>query len=136
MKDIVIDPEYLDIRIPAGSTYEHPTKPGYTVLAYVISGKGSFGNAQEPYSYGVEGENYLDHEREPFVSNESLILFHDGDRITVSTGDDSLRFLLISGRPIGEPIAWYGPIVMNTQEELQQAFDEYEKGTFIKHNKP
>lgn len=129
VKDIVIDPEYLDIRVPAGSAYEHPTKQGYTVLAYVISGKGFFCDDKK-------GANDLDHEKEPFVNNESLILFDDGDRITVSTGDDSLRFLLISGRPIGEPIAWYGPIVMNTQEELEQAFDEYQKGTFIKHNNP
>ena len=70
------------------------------------------------------------------MSNEGLILFDDGEGIVVSADKDAVRFLFISGRPIGEHIAWYGPIVMNTQEELEQVFDEYEKGTFIKHNKP
>ena len=136
VQDIVIDPEYLDIRVPARSTYEHPTKQGHTVLAYVISGKGFFCKDKKPFSNEVEGANYFDLEREPFVSNRGLILFDDGESITASTEEEPLRFLLISGRPIGEPIAWYGPIVMNTQEELEQAFDEYQKGTFIKHNHP
>lgn len=66
------------------------------------------------------------------VDNETLVLFDEGEHLYVSTNDASLRFLLISGRPIGEPVAWYGPIVMNTEEELRIAFDEYENGTFIK----
>ena len=67
------------------------------------------------------------------LTNGSLALFDDGDNFIVSTGDEPVSFLLISGKPIGEPVAWYGPIVMNTQEELQLAFEEYENGTFIKH---
>ena len=67
------------------------------------------------------------------IGNSSLVVFDDGDQVTVSTEEKGVRFLLVSGKPIGEPVAWYGPIVMNTQEELQIAFDEYQKGTFIKH---
>ena len=72
-------------------------------------------------------------EKKPFVSNEMLVLFEDGDSIMVKTDNESIRFLLISGKPIGEPVAWYGPIVMNTQEELRIAFNEYRNGTFIKN---
>ena len=81
----------------------------------------------------VAGLNYFDMQREPFARQESLILFDDGDQVIVSTEDEPVRFLLMSGKPIGEPVAWYGPIVMNTQEELRTAFDEYRKGTSIKH---
>jgi redox-sensitive bicupin YhaK (pirin superfamily) len=70
---------------------------------------------------------------DPMVDNRTLILFDDGDGVYVSTEDEPVRFLLISGKPLGEPIAWYGPIVMNTREELKVAFEEYEKGTFVKH---
>ena len=69
------------------------------------------------------------------IGNGSVCLYEDGDHISVSSGSEALRFLLISGRPIGEPVAWYGPIVMNTDEELRQAFEEYQNGTFIKHKK-
>ena len=81
----------------------------------------------------MEGANYFDMERSPLIGNTSLVVFEDGKQVTISTEGEDVRFLLISGKPIGEPVAWYGPIVMNTQEELQIAFDEYQKGTFIKH---
>jgi len=71
-------------------------------------------------------------ERKPLIGNNSLVLFEDGEQIVASTEGEGVRFLLISGKPIGEPVAWYGPIVMNTQEELQVAFDEYRRGTFIR----
>ncbi len=132
VQDIVIDPEYLDVTVPAGCTFIHPTKRGHTVFAYVIDGKGYFCGEKEPFSYEIEGINYFDMERPPFVGNGNLVLFDDGDSVTVSTEGDPVRFLLVSGKPIGEPVAWYGPIVMNTREELQQAFDEYRRGTFIK----
>jgi len=115
VRDIVTDPEYLDISLPAHGKYQHPTKPGHTVLAYVISGRG-----------------YFDERKEQMLGNEDLVLFGDGERVVVTTGDEPVRFLLLSGQPIGEPIAWYGPIVMNTQEELKKAFEEYSDGTFIK----
>ena len=118
VRDIMIDPEYLDITVPAHTDYEHPTKPGHTVFAYVIGGRGYFGM-----------------ETDPLADNGTIILFTDGNTVHIKTGDDSIRFLLISGKPLDEPVAWHGPIVMNTQEELRLAFDEYQKGTFLKHRR-
>ncbi len=135
VRDIVIDPEYLDVAIPSKAEFVHRTKRGHTVFAYVIEGKGVFCNEKDPFAYDVEGVNYFDMERGPFVKNGMLVLFDDGDSVTVSTQGDSVRFLLISGKPINEPVAWYGPIVMNTEEELRIAFEEYQSGTFIKHGR-
>jgi redox-sensitive bicupin YhaK (pirin superfamily) len=135
VRDIVIDPEYLDVTVPPKSDFTHPTKPGHTVFAYVIEGKAYFCKEKNPFTYEVVGANYFDLQREPFVTNQNLVLFDDGGEVHVSTGDLPARFLLISGQPIGEPVAWFGPIVMNTQEELQIAFDEYQSGSFIKHKK-
>jgi redox-sensitive bicupin YhaK (pirin superfamily) len=130
--DIVTEPEYLDISLPAGSEFRHPTKRGHTVCAYVIGGQGYFCQEKNPFTYEVEGLNYFDMQREPFVSNGMLVLLDDGDEVLVTTEAEPVRFLLISGKPIGEPVAWYGPIVMNTEEELEIAFEEYRQGTFIK----
>jgi quercetin 2,3-dioxygenase len=135
VRDIIIDPEYLDITVPPRSEYVHPTKRGHTVLAYVIEGKGYFCKEKKPFSYEVEGANYFDMKREPFLGNGDLVLFDDGDQVMVSTEEDPVRFLLISGKPIGEPVAWYGPIVMNTRDELRIAFEEYNNGTFVKTQK-
>jgi hypothetical protein len=135
VRDIITDPEYLDITVPSGSELVHPTKPGYTVFAYVIQGKGYFCREKNPFTYEMEGENYFDLQRNPFVSNGNLVLFDDGEQVSVSTEEEPVRFLLISGKPLGEPVAWYGPIVMNTQEELSIAFEEYRNGTFIKRGK-
>ena len=135
VRDIITDPEYLDIEVPAGAEFVHPTKPGYSVFAYVIQGKGYFCREKNPFTYEMEGENYFDLQRNPFVANGSLVLFDDGEQISVSTEEEPIRFLLMSGKPLGEPVAWYGPIVMNTQEELQIAFEEYRNGTFIKRGK-
>jgi len=133
VRDIVIDPEYLDVTVPAGSEFLHPTKRGHTVFAYVIDGKGYFCQEKNSFSYEIEGINYFDMDREPYESNETIVLFEDGNQVMVSAEDEAVRFLLVSGRPIGEPVAWYGPIVMNSEEELQVAFKEYQNGTFIKH---
>jgi redox-sensitive bicupin YhaK (pirin superfamily) len=135
VKDIVIEPEYLDISMPANSEYVHPTRKGHTVFAYVIEGRGYFCQEKDPFAYEIQGANYFDLQRNPFLGNESLILFEDGEQISVSTEHEPVRFLLISGKPIGEPVAWYGPIVMNTQEELRVAFEEFRNGTFIKQGK-
>jgi quercetin 2,3-dioxygenase len=135
VQDVVIDPEYIDVSVPAKTEFIHPTKPGHTVFAYVIEGKGTFCGQKDPYSYEVEGANYFDLQRDPFLGNGSLIVFKDGEQIKVSTEDFDVRFLLISGQPIKEPVAWYGPIVMNTTAELQLAFEEFQNGTFIKHKK-
>jgi len=132
VQDIVIDPEYIDVTVPANSEFRHPTKQGHTVFAYIIDGQGYFCREKNPFTYELEGRNYFDVQRDPFVGNGTIVLFDDGDEIVVFTEEHKVRFLLISGKPIGEPVAWYGPIVMNTQEELRIAFEEYKQGTFIK----
>ncbi|MCG6534105.1 MAG: pirin family protein [Syntrophales bacterium LBB04] len=133
VKDIVIDPEYLDVTVPANSEFRHPTKQGHTVFAYVIDGEGYFCKEKNLFAHDVEGRNYFDGERDPSFGNGTLVLFADGDEILAFTEGHRVRFLLVSGKPIGEPVAWYGPIVMNTNEELRIAFEEYEQGTFIKY---
>jgi redox-sensitive bicupin YhaK (pirin superfamily) len=132
VRDIVIDPEYVDIALEADTKYFHPTMKGHTVFAYVIEGEGYFCGEKMPFSYEVEGQNYFDMDAKPILGNRSLVLFGDGERVEVSTEKEGMRFLLVSGKPIREPVAWYGPIVMNTREELRIAFDEFEKETFIK----
>jgi redox-sensitive bicupin YhaK (pirin superfamily) len=136
VRDIVTDPVYLDVTVPPGSEHFHPTRPDHTAFAYVIEGKGYFCKEKDPFTYEMQGENYFDMQREPFASNGTLVLFRRGDGVMVSTEEEPVRFLLWSGRPIGEPVAWYGPIVMNTEQELRVAFEEYHNGTFIKHSAP
>ncbi len=116
VQNIVIDPGYLDVSLPAQTTFTHSVPAGYTVFAYVI-----------------EGQGYFDAVRERTIGVENLVVFGDGDGVTVSTEAESVRFLLVSGKPLNEPVAWYGPIVMNTQAELEEAFAEYQRGTFLKH---
>jgi hypothetical protein len=132
VRDVVTDPEYLDVTLAPGTEFLHPTKPGHTVFAYVIEGRAAFCSAKNPFDYETEAVSYFDFKRDPLLKSESLVLFTDGEQLTVSTEDDPVRFLLISGKPIREPVAWYGPIVMNTRAELETAFEEYERGTFIK----
>jgi redox-sensitive bicupin YhaK (pirin superfamily) len=115
VKDIICDPEYLDVSIPAGKKFEHKIDKRHTVFAYVL-----------------EGEGYFDPDKNKVVSTENLVLFSGGENVVIETSEKPFRFLLISGKPIDEPVAWYGPIVMNTEEELEQAFEEYQNGTFIK----
>jgi redox-sensitive bicupin YhaK (pirin superfamily) len=114
--DVVIEPEYLDVALPPGATFRHATPPEHTVFAYVHAGQGRF-----------------DDERAELLGNRTLVLFDKGESVSITAGDEELRFLLVAGKPLGEPIAWGGPIVMNTQAELQLAFEELEQGTFIKH---
>lgn len=133
VRDIVIEPEYLDVSVPANADFTHPIKRGHTAFAYVIEGKGYFDDDLDSFSHEVVGRNYFDLNRECVCGDGTLILYEDGDHVSIHAKQEPLRFLLVSGRPIGEPIAWYGPIVMNTQEELRIAMDEYHKGTFIKH---
>lgn len=132
VEDIVIDPEYLDITVPSGSSFEYTVKRGYTVFAYVIEGEGYFDQGRDSYAYDVEGTNYFDFGRDCLIGSENLVIFDDGESVAISSQNRPLRFLFVSGKPIGEPVAWYGPIVMNTREELRIAFEEYENGTFIK----
>ncbi len=130
---ISIDPEYLDVTLPPGAAWTHDVKADYTALAYVIAGNGYFSFATDPFEYDIEGVSYFDMESEPLLGNETLVLFEtDGDHIRATTDEEPLRFLFFSGRPLEEPVAWHGPIVMNTREELRTAFEEYQDGTFLK----
>ncbi|MGO9830036.1 MAG: pirin family protein [Myxococcaceae bacterium] len=132
VRDVVTSPEYLDVSLPHGSTWTRLVPRGHTVFAYVIGGQALFGQKSDPYSYEAEGDSYFDQERDRLIGDRHLVLFGDGDAVTAATETESVRFLLISGKPIRESIAWRGPIVMNTQEELRVAFDELDRGTFIK----
>ncbi len=132
-RDIVIEPEYIDISVPPQTEFIHPTKTGHTAFAYIIEGQALFCDEDDPYSYEAEGNNYFDLQRKAMLGNTTLVVFEDGDQVKVTTRDFGVRFLLISGKPLNEPVAWYGPIVMNTAEELKTAFEEYQNGTFIKH---
>ncbi len=135
VRDVVTAPEYLDVTVAPGAVFTHATPRGHTVFAYVIGGQGVFCKQKDPYSYEAEGADYFDMERGPLLGDGRLVLFGDGDAVTVGAEKEAVRFLLISGKPIGEPVAWYGPIVMNTQEELRIAYDELNRGTFIKAKK-
>ncbi len=133
VRDVVTKPQYLDVSLPPNSTFALPTPRGHTVFAYVFGGKGVFCQQQDPFSYESEGDRYFDQERDRLIGDRHLVHFGDGDAVSVSTESDAVRFLLVSGQPIREPIAWRGPIVMNTQQELRVAFEELDRGTFIKH---
>lgn len=118
VRDIVIDPSYLDVSIPAEAEFRHPTKQGHTIIAYTF-----------------EGSAYFSPEKKELVGSEHLVLFDEGDEVMVSTQDQPVRFLMFSGKPLKEPVAWYGPIVMNTEEELMVALEELRNDTFIKYRK-
>ena len=114
VEGVAADPRYVDLFVPAGKTRRFPVESDRHAFAYVFEGSGAFGSSKSP------------------LGNRSLVLFDRGDEVVVQAGDHGVRFLLVSGRPLKEPVAWRGPIVMNTQQELQQAFDELQRGTFIR----
>lgn len=116
--EIYADPEYLDVSVPAGRTFDHPVPRGHTAFAYLFEGEGIFGD-------GSEGRGGM-------VSAVRLVVFGDGDLVSVRTDDRPSRFLLLSGKPLNEPVARYGPFVMNTQEEIAQALEDLRNGTFVK----
>ncbi len=133
VKDIVIEPELMDVTVPSGAVFEHLIKPGHTAVAYLLAGRGRFDEGRDPYSFEYAGSGWSDIERGCTFGSETVVLYErEGDAIRVIAGDEGVRFLLLSGRPPGEPIAWQGPIVMNSREELRIAFEEYNNGTFIK----
>jgi redox-sensitive bicupin YhaK (pirin superfamily) len=126
VEGVAADPRYLDVFVPPGRCKRLPVESSRHAFAYVFMGSGRFRDASEPLP--VRNELTGDYE----LGNRSLVLFDSGDEITVQAGEEGMRFLLVSGRPIAEPVAWYGPIVMNTQQELLQAMRELQLGTFIK----
>jgi len=133
VQDIVTEPVYMDIELPAGKSFSHTVHPEHTVFAYVIDGEAYFDSSRTPFSHNAAGINYFDMQAPCPCSNGTLVLYkRGGNHVTVTSDKHSVRFLLVSGKPLNEPIAWYGPIVMNTQEELKQAFQEYRDGTFVK----
>lgn len=133
VKEIVIEPEYFDIELPIGTTFTHQVNPEHTVFAYVIEGEAYFDQARQPFSHETTGMNYFDFNPECACHDGSLVLYEKGgNQITIAADKKATRFLLVSGKPLNEPIAWYGPIVMNTQAELRTAFQEYKDGTFVK----
>jgi redox-sensitive bicupin YhaK (pirin superfamily) len=116
--DFVADPEYLDITLEPGASLEHPTTPNHTVFAYAVEGRGKVGpNSGHSLERG------------------QLALFTDGEHVSAKAREVSFRFLLVSGQPLSEPVAWSGPIVMNTREELAEAFRQYQDGTFVAKSK-
>jgi quercetin 2,3-dioxygenase len=129
---IAADPIYLDVSILPGKRKTLPVETTRHAFAYVFGGAGKFCNASGPLAVPTEGVGWADTKPPAEAENRSLVLFDRGDELTVQAGDDGIRFLLVSGKPLEEPVAWYGPIVMNTQEQLRQAFEELERGTFLK----
>jgi redox-sensitive bicupin YhaK (pirin superfamily) len=129
---VAADPRYLDIRVPPGKRKTLPVETYRNAFAYVFEGDGSFRDASAPGGILTEP---IGEEAPPVrdtTGNRSLVLFDRGDEVVVQAGEEGIRFLLVSGRPIEEPVAWYGPIVMNTQAELERAVSELRDGTFIK----
>jgi quercetin 2,3-dioxygenase len=133
VEGVAADPRYLDVWVPAGKRKTLKVEIERQAFAYVFEGSGNFRAASQPFGVLTErsdgGNEILLREQ---TGNRSLVLFDSGDEVTVQAGDEGIRFILVSGKPIQEPVAWHGPIVMNSQAELQQAFTELRQGTFIR----
>jgi hypothetical protein len=129
---VAADPVYLDVSIAPGRRKTLPVETTRHAFAYVFAGSGKFCNASAPLSVPTEGVRWLETAPPSDADNRSLVVFDRGDEVEVQAGADGIRFLLVSGKPLNEPVAWYGPIVMNTQKQLQEAFEELDKGTFLK----
>jgi hypothetical protein len=129
---VAADPRYLDVFVPPGQRKRLAVETSRHAFAYVFDGSGTFRDASEPRAVQTDVVGGSGVTRPDVIGNRSLVLFDRGDEVTVQAGDEGIRFLLVSGTPIEEPVAWYGPIVMNTRAEIQQAYDELQRGTFIK----
>jgi len=133
VEGVAAEPRYLDISVPPGKQKRIAVDRAANAFAYVFAGSGTFRDASDPQAVktevvGTESESELI----DYVGNRSLVLFDRGDEVVVQAGDEGIRFLLVSGKPLEEPVAWRGPIVMNTKWELQQAYAELRAGTFIR----
>jgi redox-sensitive bicupin YhaK (pirin superfamily) len=129
---IATDPIYIDVSVAPGKRKKLPVETSRHAFAYVFAGDGKFCNASGPLSVPTESVGWSDTKPPTSAENRSLVVFDRGDEVEVQAGEAGIRFLLVSGKPLQEPVAWYGPIVMNTQEQLQQAFKELDAGTFLK----
>ena len=132
VEGVAADPRYVDVYVPPGRRKRIAVDRTNHAFAYVFEGSGIFRDASEPRAVLTEAVDGSDRTEYNAAGNRSLVLFDRGDEIVVQAGDEGIRFILVSGRPIEEPVAWYGPIVMNTEAELQRAFRELRDGTFIK----
>jgi len=130
VEGIAADPSYLDVSVPPGLRKTLPVDTHRQAFAYIFAGSGTFRGASDPF--GVLTEKADDSVVREQTGNRSLVVFDTGDEVTVQAGPEGIRFLLVSGKPLREPVAWYGPIVMNTQTELRQALQELQDGTFIR----
>jgi hypothetical protein len=129
---IAANPRYLDVWVPAGRRKTLPVETSRHAFAYVFEGSGTFRDASQPLPVRTEAVGTTEGTVLEETGNRSLVLFGSGDEVTVQAGEAGIRFLLVSGQPLEEPVAWQGPIVMNTDEELRQAYAELRNGTFIK----
>jgi redox-sensitive bicupin YhaK (pirin superfamily) len=132
VEGVAADPRYLDVSVPPGHRKRLAVDRASHAFAYVFAGSGTFRDASAPLGVPNEITGVLDAANTAETGNRSLVLFDRGDEVVVQAGDEGIRFLLVSGKPIEEPVAWYGPIVMNTQAELARAVDELRNGTFIR----
>ena len=132
VEGVAADPAYVDISVPPGRRKRIAVDRSRHAFAYVFSGSGTFRDASDPRAVLTESVDGTDRTEYSAAGNRSLVLFDRGDEIVVQAGDEGIRFILVSGKPIEEPVAWYGPIVMNTEAELQRAFRELRDGTFIR----
>ncbi|UCG29713.1 MAG: pirin family protein [candidate division WOR-3 bacterium] len=117
VRDIIVDTEYFDVVVPSSKSFKYDIKDGFKTFAYVYDGRALFKPKKMPITAG------------------DVVIFHGIDKVEVNADNETAHVLLVSGRTINEPVAWYGPIVMNTKEELDVAFREYQEGDFIKHQK-
>jgi redox-sensitive bicupin YhaK (pirin superfamily) len=132
VEGIAADPRYLDVWVPPGKRKTIPVELGRHAFAYVFDGSGTFRDASAPQGVMTERTDGSDVVEKMDAGDRSLVLFDRGDEVTVQAGEQGIRFLLASGRPLEEPVAWYGPIVMNSESELRQAYEELRNGTFIR----
>ena len=129
---IAADPQYLDVWVPPGQRKVLPVDTRRRAFAYVFEGSGTFRDASEPFGVLVEEPGPVEIVSRALVGDRSLVLFSSGDEVVVNAGEHGIRFLLISGQPLQEPVAWHGPIVMNTKAEIKQALAELRDGSFIR----
>jgi len=132
VEGVAADPRYLDVSVPPRTRKRLPVETTHNAFAYVFAGSGAFRDASSPRDVRTELVGAPTGAGQDAIGNRSLVLFDRGDEVGVQTGDEGIRFLLVSGMPLSEPVAWAGPIVMNTREQLEQAFDELRRGTFIR----